>query len=289
MSPLSSLPLVLLSISTILLSFPFNIDGLSTQTCPSYPTCGSVDIRYPFWLIDPSHNTTTSNCGYPGLGLSCGNTSKPPILHLSNDNDHYVTNINYKLATLTLVNVDFYGVPCPQPRHNLTLDDAHLFSFTKNDANLTFFLHCSRAPQLDGGFEPAFLSCIQNGSRTYATLKNLSVLGSSWSLVCKDSIVLSSVGKGVEESGLPQNFGYLLSTGFELHWTTPVDCARCADSGGECLHVKGSFSGCLCDNGEIRFYNCMNTGTIRFGLSLSLSLPPLFFSGLVLVCEINWS
>ncbi|KAK1281340.1 hypothetical protein QJS04_geneDACA003060 [Acorus gramineus] len=131
---MSSLPLVLLSISTILLSFPFNIDGLSTQTCPSYPTCGSVDIRYPFWLIDPSHNTTTSNCGttncgYPTFGLTCKD-NKFPLFRLSNK-DYYLTYIDYNKNVIILLDIDFYYNPCPRPHQNFTISDNPILTFTQ--------------------------------------------------------------------------------------------------------------------------------------------------------------
>nr|CAB3473946.1 unnamed protein product [Digitaria exilis] len=87
-------------------------------SCSEVITCGGQVVQYPFWL-----NDSTSDCGYPGLGLVCENNDTlilPVELHR-----YRVGHIDYPTHTLVVSDADVveseidYG--CPRLHVSLTL------------------------------------------------------------------------------------------------------------------------------------------------------------------------
>lgn len=120
---------------------PHTHDG---SMCSESFECGSVDIRYPFYLSNATKETadhTSYSCGYTDLMISCqdrGGTNTP-IIQLCGDN-YTIQNISYISSTIILVDSDAFrdGNDCPRVRHNVTFSQEWLHN-TESYGYLTFF------------------------------------------------------------------------------------------------------------------------------------------------------
>ncbi|XP_058091447.1 LEAF RUST 10 DISEASE-RESISTANCE LOCUS RECEPTOR-LIKE PROTEIN KINASE-like 1.2 isoform X2 [Magnolia sinica] len=210
----------------------------SIPNCPS-PTCGNLTIKYPFWLSSQNPDF----CGYPSFNFTCNNQQKL-IFHLPNDS-YYVTNINYSRNTLTLVDIDVIGKTCPRARHNVSLEPVipHL-NYSALDENLTFYFNCTDYHSLDGD-----LPCLSNDQNHSFMFRAGSIPEFDWFRYCEDCVVAPVLESeaNVMSTGA---FGGVLEKGFELGWSSVLNCAACEESEGYCGNNKsnGEFI-CFCKDG----------------------------------------
>jgi hypothetical protein len=121
------------------------------STC-SNATCGHLTIAYPFWL----NSSSSSSCGYPGLGLACEDNTTLILLAQSHD-PYIVSDIDYATHTIFLADGEaFNATSCSLLHHNLTIDTGSPLQLTPSDSNITFFYNCKKnaswpsAVELDG-------------------------------------------------------------------------------------------------------------------------------------------
>ncbi|KAG0461435.1 hypothetical protein HPP92_021732 [Vanilla planifolia] len=118
------------SISTATATNPYYLN------CSRSLRCGQslFNITYPFLLPE-----SPPYCGVPGYELRCDEADSTLTIKL-HDKDYKVTTIN-KDGFLTVVDMDFLGITCPQTFTNTTINST-LFDFSDNDRNLTVYVGC---------------------------------------------------------------------------------------------------------------------------------------------------
>ena len=91
-------------------------------------SCGSLIIRYPFWVHNKIESTSDQQYyGYPGFGVMCQNGEA--ILGLYGD-WYRAKEINYANYSLTLLDIDVTtNQMCPRSRQNISLERLHFFFF----------------------------------------------------------------------------------------------------------------------------------------------------------------
>ncbi|KAJ1380861.1 Wall-associated receptor kinase, galacturonan-binding domain [Sesbania bispinosa] len=229
-------------------------DSSNTSSLCTPSVCGNVSIRYPFWMRS---NTTVAGeyCGYPEFGIECSEGSKA-VINLPR-NKYYVTDINYEIHSITLIDIDVLGQSCPRARHNVTLDNLPLDFNSSLDLKLNFYFNCSSAPS---SVEPIGCWEIRNDSRKSYVFPegNESDHGSDWS--CGDHVVVTVKHNEIDIStttGLLNGFGDAMKKGFVLDWRRAVDCADCELSGGQCVYNQTTRqSTCICANGRFAAKSC---------------------------------
>lgn len=109
--------LVFASYAILVLPFTVISQTPNTETCT--PSCGNINISYPFRL-----NGDPQNCGNEKFELSCEANSTTAVLYLSSGK-YYVKSINYNNFTIRVVNAgvlknnNYY----PDPIYSLTTDN----------------------------------------------------------------------------------------------------------------------------------------------------------------------
>lgn len=125
--------------------------------------CGSLSIRYPFWL----RGTHAPGCGYPAYGVTCGDPTgaTPPSL---NESYLRVLDIRYAARSVVAFHANLVdGNACLPTRFNVSATFA-LSLLAVSGANSQLFFssadggnNCSRPP---GALE---LSCSGSSSNAY--------------------------------------------------------------------------------------------------------------------------
>jgi hypothetical protein len=127
-------------------------DYSNSSLCQQSLVCGNnVDVRYPFFLADANGtaafdgntntNTSSSNCGYPGMMIAC--EGGRATLKLMGDN-YTVLDINYDNHTVTVADADaLSGEDCPRVTHNVSIPtETWLNLSTTANGNLVFLFGC---------------------------------------------------------------------------------------------------------------------------------------------------
>ncbi|KQK09258.1 hypothetical protein BRADI_2g47014v3 [Brachypodium distachyon] len=256
------------------------------STCSESFNCGSVDIKYPFYLSNATgrnqEDYTTYSCGYTDLKIFChgdGDT-KTPILRLGEAN-YTIQNIFYDNRSMTLVDTDALSGKCPLVRHNVTMDPEWL-NYTDSLDSLKFFFGCAPRPDVEDhqidckGFSPPAGS--GNGVSFVFTSEEDKLSRENLLAEHCNKIVLVPVHEdGLMRSGsvrLPLDYGAVVKEGFELAWkqSTQQPCHACEQSSGRCAYGESKeYLGCVCSGGKIGVPDCYNSGNSRTGSTASAS------------------
>ncbi|GJN18026.1 hypothetical protein PR202_gb05140 [Eleusine coracana subsp. coracana] len=249
--------------------------------CSYSSRCGSVDIRYPFYLANATKVITAVNktysCGYTDLKISCRDDGETETAIIQLGQFTYtVKNISYEASTMILADPDAFrndgNYGCPIIRHNVTFSREWL-SYTGSYDTLAFFFGCYSGDSAPPGFNAYQISCpgFSNSSSGGASF----VFSSDQLDATRehdldkhcDDIVAVPIRRGSLEGmsnrpALQSEYGSLLRDGFELAWspTTVGGCYRCEESGGRCVYNQNKlFLGCLCSNEKVETQYCSNS------------------------------
>ncbi|XP_029126187.1 LEAF RUST 10 DISEASE-RESISTANCE LOCUS RECEPTOR-LIKE PROTEIN KINASE-like 1.2 isoform X4 [Cajanus cajan] len=228
----------------------------TTTTCaPSY--CGNLSILYPFWN---KSNTSTNGefCGYPDFGLGCHEGHA--IMSFPSD-QYYVTDINYGLNSITLVDIDVLDQQCPRARHNVSIQNLPL-SFSSLDLHLSFYFNCSFHPS---SVQP--IECMTSGrNQSYVFVlgdEGDHDHGGELLRQCEEHVVVTILNDEIESGDLISGFGDAMKKGFVLNWNRAADCAVCEESGGNCrFNITTMQSRCICRDGRTVARTCKK-GTLN--------------------------
>lgn len=264
--------------------FPLSLTAYNESMCLE-SKCGSVDIKYPFYLSNATgrnpEDYTTYSCGYTDLKIFChgdGDT-KTPILRLGEAN-YTIQNIFYDNHSMTLVDTDALSGKCPSVRHNVTMDPEWL-NYTDSLDSLKFFFGCAPLPDVEDhqidckGFSPPA------GSGNGVSF----VFTSEEDKLSRENLLAEHCNKivfvPVHEDGLmrdplrlPLDYGDVVKKGFELAWKKGREqpCYLCEKSEGQCAYSESKeYISCLCSGGKIGVPDCHNSGNSRTGSTASAS------------------
>ncbi|RCV26843.1 hypothetical protein SETIT_5G277700v2 [Setaria italica] len=238
--------------------------------------CGSVEIRYPFYLANATKATSDYNgnysCGYTDLEISClgEGPSASPVIRLSGET-YTVQDISYDSDNykVTLVDRDvLVGGSCPAVRHGVTFDGMWLHNTSSND-DLTFYFGCySGGPRMPAGLHKYQIDCnfespVPGGGVAFVLTPDDHDKAQEHDLAADCHKVVSVLVKNevLEVARTWTNFtsgayGYVLKQGFELGWS-PIEtgpCPQCEESGGKCAYRQNkTFLGCLCSDGKVGY------------------------------------
>ncbi|KAG4400612.1 hypothetical protein GLYMA_07G095200v4 [Glycine max] len=222
---------------------------LNTSTTCEPSKCGNLNISYPFWK--KSNTNVQEFCGYPEFGLECLDDQAILILPT---NRYQVTDINYDNHSITLIDIDVLGQPCPRARHNVSLHNLPL-SFSSLDFNLSFYFNCSSYPS---SIQP--IGCMKHDkyqSYVFKTGDGAESNGYDWLRRCEEHVVVTVKKDEIEISGLITGFGDAMQKGFVLDWMRAQDCAVCEESNGYCRFDQATKqSRCLCSEGRTEAKSC---------------------------------
>ncbi|CAM0148670.1 unnamed protein product [Urochloa decumbens] len=255
--------------------------------------CGSVSIRYPFYLSNAirataNHSGYYCSCGYTDLEISCldEGPNETPIIRLGGHN-YTVKNIIYE------VDNDLLGsARCPPVSHNVTFDYRWLHYNTSSNDNLTFFYDCYS--KLGDSVPPGFdtvkyqINCSglpspQGGPASFVFTDEELGTAEDYELSshCKENVtvpVQRDVVMKYEYMLAMGGYVDVLEMGFELEWNRVTEatdqCYRCEGSGGRCSYGQSrAFLGCLCSDGKVGNPDCKTfRKSENFLQSLSLCL-----------------
>ncbi|XP_028239874.1 LEAF RUST 10 DISEASE-RESISTANCE LOCUS RECEPTOR-LIKE PROTEIN KINASE-like 2.1 isoform X2 [Glycine soja] len=222
---------------------------LNTSTTCEPSKCGNLNISYPFWK--KSNTNVQEFCGYPEFGLECLDDQAILILPT---NRYQVTDINYDNHSITLIDIDVLGQPCPRARHNVSLHNLPL-SFSSLDFNLSFYFNCSSYPS-----SIQHIGCMKHDkyqSYVFKTGDEAESNGYDWLRRCEEHVVVTVKKDEIEISGLITGFGDAMQKGFVLDWMRAQDCAVCEESNGYCRFDQATKqSRCLCSEGRTEAKSC---------------------------------
>ncbi|TKW16155.1 hypothetical protein SEVIR_5G280500v4 [Setaria viridis] len=245
--------------------------------------CGSVEIRYPFYLANATKATSdysgyNYSCGYTDLEISClgEGPSASPVIRLGGEN-YTVQDISYDSDNykVTLVDRDvLVGGSCPAVRHGVTFDGMWLHNTSSND-DLTFYFGCySGGPRMPAGLHKYQIDCnfespVPGGGVAFVLTPDDHDKAQEHDLAADCHKVVSVLVKNevLEVARTWTNFtsgayGYVLKQGFELSWS-PMEtgpCPQCEESGGKCAYRQNkTFLGCLCSDGKVGKPDCNST------------------------------
>ncbi|XP_072149766.1 LEAF RUST 10 DISEASE-RESISTANCEUS RECEPTOR-LIKE PROTEIN KINASE-like 2.1 isoform X3 [Setaria viridis] len=245
--------------------------------------CGSVEIRYPFYLANATKATDdysgyNYSCGYTDLEISClgEGPSASPVIRLGGEN-YTVQDISYDSDNykVTLVDRDvLVGGSCPAVRHGVTFDGMWLHNTSSND-DLTFYFGCySGEPRMPAGLHKYQIDCnfespVPGGGVAFVLTPDDHDKAQEHDLAADCHKVVSVLVKNevLEVARTWTNFtsgayGYVLKQGFELGWS-PMEtgpCPQCEESGGKCAYRQNkTFLGCLCSDGKVGKPDCNST------------------------------
>ncbi|CAL4974655.1 unnamed protein product [Urochloa decumbens] len=245
--------------------------GYDASMCVRQPyTCGSVSIRYPFYIKTAALlGNSSSYCGYPGLEILCDEEAGRAFLELESGN-YTVTSIDYELFTVRLVDPEVLeDRSCPRADHNVTLQNFTWLHYP-NDGTvdyLLFFLNCNFLSDLDRPSNTNSTACkfdYTPGLSFVFRKQDVPYPGTNWWQACA-SVIQVPVLKSVLPSD-PQNdprwrnggYGSSLVDGFQLAWQQKLPaCEQCERSKGQCgYNQTGDFIACLCSGGRVGAHNC---------------------------------
>ncbi|KAJ1284869.1 hypothetical protein BS78_03G238300, partial [Paspalum vaginatum] len=251
---------------------PLPLITYDASICSETSICGSVNIRYPFYLStaigETANYTSNYTCGYTDLEITCqgeGPTATQ-VIRLGGDS-YTVLDIIYDNYTIVLADSDVLGVnKCPAVRHDVSFDDVWLHDTSSNE-NLTFFFGCDSPP---AGLSSYQIYCTDFkspfGGGPYSFVFTPDDQAQEHNLFCNKTISVPVNGEylavvamnpGTFTSG---GYGDLLKHGFELVWsyTTRDQCyLQCEQSGGRCAYSRDrGFMGCLCSDGNASAKGC---------------------------------
>eukprot|EP00256_Glycine_max_P063543 XP_014633374.1 LEAF RUST 10 DISEASE-RESISTANCE LOCUS RECEPTOR-LIKE PROTEIN KINASE-like 1.2 isoform X4 [Glycine max] len=222
---------------------------LNTSTTCEPSKCGNLNISYPFWK--KSNTNVQEFCGYPEFGLEC--LDDQAIMIFPTDR-YQVTDINYDIHSITLLDIDVLGQPCPRARHNVSLHNLPL-SFSSLDFNLSFYFNCSSYPS-----SIQHIGCMEHDkyqSYVFKTGDEAESNGFDWLRHCEEHVVVTVKQDEIEISSLITGFGDAMQKGFVLDWMRAQDCAVCEESNGYCRFDQATKqSRCLCSDGRTEAKSC---------------------------------
>ncbi|XP_039812416.1 LEAF RUST 10 DISEASE-RESISTANCE LOCUS RECEPTOR-LIKE PROTEIN KINASE-like 1.2 isoform X4 [Panicum virgatum] len=226
-------------------------------SCSEVVFCAGHVVQYPFWLI----NSSTSDCGYPGLGLVCEDNA---TLILPVKSHHYrVFHIDYDTHTVAVSDADIDGsaAGCPRLHVNLTIDTASSWlRLTPSDSNVTFLYDCKKnASSLSSAVELSWCPGGGGGRRWYVLLPDGGTGAEAREYECEEVVVALVLGVHKEgmvgPPGAPA-VGDMVRAGFQLMYNAhSVQCHGCERSGGWCGYRHNQTDGgamnftCFCDGG----------------------------------------
>jgi len=228
----------------------------------SNATCGDQVVRYPFWLL----NASTSDCGYPGLGLVCEANATPTLILPVKSHRYRVWNINYDTHTVAVSDADADSDEpaaggCPRLHVNLTIDyTSSGLQLTQSDSNITFLYNCSKNISWPSAWELS--GCYgYSGKRSYV-LPDGSTGAEARESECEEVVVAPVLGVHKEgmvgPPGTPAAgaVGEMVKAGFQLMYHAHSrQCGGCERSGGWCGYRRNQTDGgamrftCFCDGG----------------------------------------
>ncbi|KAM0042043.1 putative wall-associated receptor kinase, galacturonan-binding domain-containing protein [Helianthus debilis subsp. tardiflorus] len=225
--------------------FIFIIKG---NSLPKYPppsfSCGDgVDFAYPFWQRSQKPN----HFGYTSLGVTCIN--KTPTIELDNNHLYRVKSVNNSENSFVVSFYELGDTTCPVALHDV-INNSSFLTYSNNVKLVNFFYNCTVYPS---GVEP--IKCLQVGARHSYVFLNGSVPKFDWKTNC-DSLVTIPMSI---ESSITTDFGKGMKQGFELKWSTSVECASCEASSGFCVYDNEQMFSCSCGKGG-RYENCHERG-----------------------------
>ncbi|XP_054807267.1 LEAF RUST 10 DISEASE-RESISTANCE LOCUS RECEPTOR-LIKE PROTEIN KINASE-like 1.2 isoform X4 [Prosopis cineraria] len=244
-----------------------------SSVCSSPPACGNVSVHYPFWLDNTS---AQEYCGYPDFGLKCSDDG-PPVITLPSDT-YYVTDINYYLSTLTLVDTDVVNQSCPRARQNVSLENTPL-SINHLDLNLSFYFNCSVSNNNYNIPATNTIGCLKNeGSKqSYVFETGSETDGYEWNIDCTEKVVVVVKEEEIRSMDLVTGFGGAMNQGFVLDWGKARDCMVCENSGGYCGFNRTTQQRlCFCKDGSIATKSC-NKGAVTAAFVAIVMLTGFFF------------
>lgn len=251
----------------------------SDSKCQQNYTCGSVSVRYPFYLSSATEVLPEyggSYCGYPELAIICDGGT--PILKLHDDN-YTVSHIDVTNHTISLVDPDVVGRSCPIVDHNVTvvLPATRMFFPPSATAYLFFFINCTFGQEVDAmpppkppkppTIEP--ITCGASGEGPTSTksfvLPESEVPPKDWWQGCQAVFKVPVLRDTLPDNARDPEWrkdGYVkaLREGFQVAWDQiPGKCSRCEQSNGKCGYNRtGGFLGCFCANGLVDSDGCSN-------------------------------
>ncbi|CAO2178698.1 unnamed protein product [Urochloa humidicola] len=243
--------------------------------------CGSVRIRYPFYLSNEIRETTDYksyySCGYTDLNITCQGEGPraTPVIRLGGDS-YTVLDISYDSRTIILVdNYKLYGpARCPSVSYNVTFDYKWLQYNTSSYDNLIFFYGCYSKPgdRVPSDFDKYQVNC--SGSPSPSSGSPASFVFTDEELGtaqehelashCIENVTVPVQRKSLMGNNDPYKLasgGYVgvLKMGFELEWKTEAtdQCYLCEGSSGRCAYGQSkAFLGCLCSHGKVGNPDC---------------------------------
>ncbi|KAL2626025.1 hypothetical protein AAZV13_07G086400 [Glycine max] len=237
---------------------------LNTSTTCEPSKCGNLNISYPFWK--KSNTNVQEFCGYPEFGLEC--LDDQAIMIFPTDR-YQVTDINYDIHSITLLDIDVLGQPCPRARHNVSLHNLPL-SFSSLDFNLSFYFNCSSYPS-----SIQHIGCMEHDkyqSYVFKTGDEAESNGFDWLRHCEEHVVVTVKQDEIEISSLITGFGDAMQKGFVLDWMRAQDCAVCEESNGYCRFDQATKqSRCLCSDGRTEAKSCKK-GKINWKVKLIIGV-----------------
>jgi len=241
----------------VLLPIPFLLavaDALP-PSCSEVVTCAGHVVQYPFWL-----NTSTSDCGYPELGLVCEDNAT--LILPVKSHRYRVFRIDYDTHTVAVSDADIDGsaAGCPRLHVNLTIDTASSWlRLTPSDSNVTFLYDCKKnASSLSSAVELSWCPGGGGGRRWYV-LPDGGTGAEALEYECEEVVVAPVLGVHKEgmvgPPGAPA-VGDMVRAGFQLMYNAhSVQCHGCERSGGWCGYRHNQTDGgamnftCFCDGG----------------------------------------
>ncbi|KAL2999538.1 hypothetical protein AAZX31_09G165400 [Glycine max] len=242
--------------------------------------CGNLNISYPFWKKSKT-NVVEEYCGYPEFGLEC--LDDYAIMILPSD-AYQITDINYYDHSITLIDIDVLGQPCPRARRNVSLHNLPL-SFSSLDFNLSFYFNCSSYNS-----SVQSIGCLKhntNQSYVFMAGDEAESDGYDWLRHCEEHVVVRVKQDEIEIGGLITGFGGAMKKGFVLDWMRTQDCAVCEESNGYCIFDPATKqSRCLCSDGRTEVNSC-EKGKINWKTKLIVGLASGLMGGFmicIIVC-----
>ncbi|XP_031499897.1 LEAF RUST 10 DISEASE-RESISTANCE LOCUS RECEPTOR-LIKE PROTEIN KINASE-like 1.2 isoform X2 [Nymphaea colorata] len=238
--------------------FFFFIAAISAKNLSDYcpqTRCGSLIVKYPFYLESTAPSSSQSICGYEGFGINCSTGN--PILTLPSD-VYLVKSIDYNSKKLSLVDTEIGFNLCPAPGHNVSLDPNSTLKWDPVNTHYFFLINCTKnqSPSSNGYPPPTsseytlpMINCLSNQYyRSYVLPPDKASVSAQWLPVCNRSVLVPFAGV----VSIPDNGGFPMTvkSGFMLDWSQAALCSGCEATQGCCGRktTTGQFV-CFCNDG----------------------------------------